>query len=412
MLRGLFAEQVVRDPEVSLLPKCGSCGLLKTCKTPKIGVAGSGRLGVLVVDESPGIDEDTTGRSYVGVASEYLRNRLDVLGIDLDRDCWRTSALICYPGRAATESEVEYCRPNLTKVIQDLQPKHIMLFGKSAIYSVLGPYWKSGKFGSADRWVGHLIPFQPWNCWISTNYHPAYVMASNQDQRESEGAVVRLWFLRYLQRSFLNLDRPYVEVPDYRRHVLKIHDPEIAANWIREKLRTNAPFSFDYETNMIKPDSREAEIVSASICWGGLETIAFPWTGAAIPAMREFLDSDNPKIGANNKFESRWTRAILGMSARNFCWDVVLRAHHNDNRDKISSVKFQALVSLGFPDWSYAIEPYLDGGDSGSSKNRIREVDLDSLLLYNGLDSHVQYEIAEKQRKEKNVIEKYPPSAR
>ncbi len=62
-------------------------------------------------------------------------------------------------------------------------------------------------------------------------------------------------------------------------------------------------------------------------------------------------------------------------------------------------MKFQAFVRLGFPDWSYAIRSYFDT-DGDNERNRIRQIDLRTLLIYNGIDALVEYKIAQHQKKE------------
>jgi uracil-DNA glycosylase family 4 len=366
-------------------------------------VFGKGELGILVVAEAPGAEDDDAGTPFVGKAGRYLRRCLSDLGVNLDRDCWQTNSLICRPpdNRAPTEDEIDYCRPNLRKVIDTLQPRHILTFGRAACVSVLAPYWKDGQFGPLLRWVGWPIPLQAGNCWVTPNFHPNYVL---QCADESDGPLVELWFKRYLARHIALQGRPWETVPNYEKQVRIVMDPEQAARWIYQKLETDGAFSFDYETDRLKPDAADAEVVTCSICWEGKETIAFPWCGAAIPAVGDFTSSQHFKIGANNAFEDRWTMKYFGHPVENFRWDVVLKAHHLDNREGITSVKFQALVTLGQPDWSYTLEPYLDGV-GGNGRNKIRDADLRSLLLYNGMDSVIQYGIALKQRGRRCVSE-------
>ena len=118
-----------------------------------------------------------------------------------------------------------------------------------------------------------------------------------------------------------------------------------------------------------------------------------------IQATKELLVSDIPKIGFNKKFENRWIKTKLGVDVRNWVWDGMLSAHHLDNRRGITSAKFQAFVRLGMPLWNEHIEPLLKSTDD-SGLNRIREIPMRDLLIYNGIDALVEYKIAEIQRKE------------
>lgn len=391
----LIPREVSKTPFIPFHPKCGACGLDKTCLSPRMPVSGEGRKEILVLAEAPGEEEDRQNTQLVGRTGQYLRRVLLTYGIDLDKDCWKTNALICRPpeNRTPTDLEIDHCRPNLKNTIDRLKPRMILTFGLPAVQSLLAPWWREN-VGSMSRWAGWHIPFQPLNSWVVPNYHPSYVAHTEKDQK---GPVVKVWFERYLERAATLAGRPWDAVPDYEKQVKVILDPNVAAAWIRERLTRTGAFTFDYETNCLKPDSSDAEIVCCSVCWAGKETIAYPWAGEAIIATGELARSPHPKIMANGKFEDRWTRRAFGHPVENIVWDVILKAHIDDNRDDITSVKYQAFVLLGYPDWSDEIKSFLKA-KGGNEKNRIREVDLRTLLMYCGIDSLVEFEIAIKQR--------------
>jgi len=400
---GFFEPSPSKLLVVNDIPQCGVCALYKRCVTPKMPVWGYGRKGVLMVGEMPSVEADADGLPIVGSGLDLVQSVLEEFGYGLVSDCWYTNSIICNSAvqDEPTLSQVGYCRPNIMGLIQELEPRVIVLFGKSAVDAVLGPYWKEGGgLGSINRWAGWQIPMQEWNAWVVPMWHPDYVMNHVQNSKWFQDApALKLWFKRYLRTALSAQGRPWDVVPDYVSRVQSMYDPQDAASWVRRKIASREGVStFDYETNCLKPDSDKAAIVSASICWDG-ETIAFPWVGAAVGAMAEYTMSDCPKIGANAKFEDRWTLAKLGHRVSNWVWDVVLDAHILNNCPGITSVKFQALVRLGYPDWSVSIGSFLKGG-SGNELNTIHLVELSKLLLYNGLDSLCQYEIALKQRAE------------
>jgi hypothetical protein len=315
--------------------------------------------------------------------------------VDLDVDCWKTSALICKPDATPTTEQIDYCRPNLVRTLKELGPTTIIPLGPAAVSSLLSPLWKES-IGSITQWAGWRIPLQRWNAWVCPVFHPTAVIESAEKR---EAKVVKLWFERHLAQAVELEGRPWETVPDYRKDIRVVMDPREAAAQIREWVADGGPTAFDYETNRLRPDDANAEIVCASVCWRGKDTIAFPWTGEAVVAMSEYLQSDVPKIGANNKFEERWTRRILGHGVTNWVWDTMLSAHHLDCRNGITSVKFQAFVRLGLEEWSWAIRPYLQAEDA-TGVNRIREADLRTLLVYCGIDSLVEYLIAGQQKRE------------
>jgi DNA polymerase I-like protein with 3'-5' exonuclease and polymerase domains len=124
----------------------------------------------------------------------------------------------------------------------------------------------------------------------------------------------------------------------------------------------------------------------------------------AIEATSLILKSRIPKIGCNIKFENNWTKTHLGHNVKNWWFDTMVAAHVLDNRKGITSAKFQAFVQLGQPSYNDHIEPYLKGK---MGLNKIHELDLDDLLLYNGLDSLLEYKVAMiqmKQLKKRKII--------
>jgi hypothetical protein len=158
--------------------------------------------------------------------------------------------------------------------------------------------------------------------------------------------------------------------------------------------------AFDYETNMLKPDSAKAQIVTCSLS-DGLTTIAFPWQGAAIEAMEAFLSSPTPKVASNKKFEERWSRKVFKRSVRNWKLCTMNCAHVLDNRSSICSIKFQAFVLLGVDRWDLEVAPYLSAAGP-NVENRIRECNLTKLLRYNAMDSLMELLVAQRQLKPKN----------
>lgn len=379
--------------------KCGQCGLFKTCKSPKMPPTGEGKKGIFIIAEAPGEEEDKQNKQLVGKAGQFARLSLMELGVNLDRDCWKTNALICRPpkNRAPKNDEIDCCRPNMMKAFREYNPTVVLLFGDAAIRSFIGPLWRENT-GPMSQWVGWKIPAQKHNVWIVPTYHPSYI---KRCEKEDNGPVLKLWFERHLESAveLSKQGRPWESVPDYANEVQVVLNPNEAAAKIRRMMESKKPISVDYETNRLKPDNDDAEIICCSICFGGKETIGYPWVGDAIKATGEILKSSIPKIGANNKFEDRWTRKVFGHGVNNWQWDTMLSAHHLDSRSRITSVKFQAFVRLGFSPWDIHIKPFLtDANEKGV--NRARSADLEDLIRYCAIDSLVEYKLALIQKKE------------
>jgi len=332
-----------RAPSV---PRCNVCGVYRGCRTPKMPVTGEGKRKVLIVAEAPGREEDKRGTQLIGESGRLLREVLREIDVDLDRDCWKTNSVVCWPGEG---------NPKPTK-------KRI---------------------------------HREFNSWVCPTFHPAYLLRSGGDQ------ALRLWFKRHLEVAFRQKGRPWEVVPDYRKQVRIEYDPRGAAALL-ESFPDNPddPIAFDYETTMLKPDSSEAKIVSCAVAWWSsndedVRAVSFLWRGEAVEAMGELLRSDVPKIAANLKFEERWTRKEFGHRVDNWVWDTMQAAHVLDNRPGITGLKFQAYVNFGQPVYDVKTAPYFKS--ESNKPNRIYEIDPKELLLYGGLDALLEFKLAKVQ---------------
>lgn len=372
-------------------PRCGRCKLGRNCHSPKMPHTGNGRLDILVVAEAPGRNEDEQGTQLIGESGQLLRDHLVSMNVDLDRDCWKTNAVVCFPHRTPTDNEIECCRPNLLKTIKQLKPKVIVLLGGVAVKSLIGRLWRQNTGGIA-RWAGWRIPCQKLNAWICPTYHPAYLLRENNQ-------TLGLWFGEHLRRAFELKDRPWKKVPDFTEQVTRVLKP---LDLIDSFVGTDyPPIAFDYETTHLKPDAEDARIWTCAIS-DGERTIAYPWTESSAEATERLLLSNVPKIGANIKFEQRWTKRVFGHGVRNWRWDTMLASHALDHREGITSVKFQAFVQLGQPSYDDHMRPYLEAKVPGQA-NRIKEANLQDVLMYNGLDALLEWKIAHRQMKQMGV---------
>jgi uracil-DNA glycosylase family 4 len=401
-MQGFFATPLttVSMSERSIIPKCAACKLDKGCVHAYMPVSGEGRRKILLLGEAPGKNEDLQNRQFVGKAGQELIRALAHFDIDMRKDCWLHNSLSCRPaGNAApTEKQISYCRPLVIKAVQELKPEIIVPLGTAAISSLIGWLWKE-KSGGVGRWAGWRIPHQRLNAWICPTYHPSYVMRSSEGDRPQP--VVKAVFYRQLRAIFDLQGRPWTRPPIYSQRVVRLFSDDAAAAMVEEMVKSTRPLAFDFETNMLKPESDEAEIVCCSVS-DGRTSVAFPWLGQAIEAVRDMLWADNPKIGGNLKFEERWCRRKLKRRVKNWQHDTVVAAHTLDNRKGVSSVKFQSFVQLGQDSYDDGVKQYLKGR-GGNLKNRIKDIPLPDLLFYCGMDSLVEWHIARRQRQQMGV---------
>lgn len=351
----------------------------------------------MVVGEAPGKNEDEQGKPFVGKAGRYLRMVLDEFDIDLDEHCLTTNALICRPPNNKIGNKdgkkIDYCRPNVMATIREFQPHVIITLGRHALNSVIGGGLWRGKFGTMEKWIGWKIPYHDY--WICPTYHPSYLL-----RQQGNSQILERMFSGHLQAAF-DLEGPPqgLTLASLQAQVRVILDHEEAAAAI-VRLSANSDWLVpDYETNCLKPEYPEARIVSCALS-NGAETISYPWHGDAIKATGEALKSKRArKISSNLQMEERWTRHTFGHGVRRWGWDVVLAAHVLDNRRDICSLKFQSFVNLGIETYNRNVSPYLDSS-KGQHYNRIQEIDLNTLLVYGGMDTLLEYKLAMFQREQ------------
>lgn len=396
MRQGFFIPKTsISSERLDTMPHCGRCGLSRTCHSPCMLFHGKGRKKILIVGEAPGRNEDIMNEQFVGKAGQRLKYEFDRLGIKMNIDCWKTNAVACRPpeNKKPDSKIIAACQPRLFRDIETLKPEHILLFGSVPLESVMKRLWAGDNDFALSRWFGWTIPIRNPNAWVSVHYHPSYL------ERQSDDLLDRL-FRQGLKQALQHHGRPWKAIPKEEEEVELLYKVSDACKWIQSYVRSGCTISFDYETNALKPDYPGTQIVSCSVCVNGMQTAAFPWAGGVVPRMREvFCNSKIRKIGQNIKFEHRWTRIKLGIQIRGWVWDTMLASHVLNQSKHVTSLKFQAFVQFGQPKYDTHIEHLLEPVQD-SYLNRIKEIPLRELLLYNGLDSKFTYKLAKLQRKE------------
>lgn len=416
-MKGFFASNEITKKPVSTLPACGACGYYKHCNSPKVAVKGKGRQGVLIVGEFPTKDEDEEGRPYRNSSWRFMRDLLLDFDIDMMTDCWVMNSIACLPAlklhgdkrttikkaNVSLGDAAIHCRPNVVNAIKLLKPKVVILLGQYAVTSVVSWLWGEAA-GSIARWAGFQIPSQEINAWVCPTYAPYHALhAKNDTEKDIMARVIR----QHVSNAMAKRQRPWETVPDYRSQVEILFDTDRASRVIEQMNSRGGLIAFDYECNMLKPDSDEARIVSCSVCWEGKKTIAFPWKGGAVKSMRRLLLSDTTaKVASNMKFEDRWTRAAFGSGVSNWRICTMIASHVLDCRQEITSIKFQAFARLGFGLWNSAVDKFLKTNHpeakprGANTPNQIEKADMRDLLLYNGLDSLLELLVARQQFEE------------
>ena len=384
--------------------ECNTCGLCRKCNSPKMDVIGEGKSKILVVTDFPDYQDDLHESRWHGTHSKYLAKLLHEQRIDVVKDCWHIHAVSCRPakGKKPSSRQVGLCRPKVLKAIDDLSPSLIILAGKLAVESVIGSRWKQN-LGSMHRWRGWKIPDRLYNAYICPIWSPGYVLNKIEDCPVVEQIYTKdiTNLLRCSGRP-QEADKGGSSAKDEESCIKSCVNVKEAEMCLKTVLKIRPyKIAFDYETTGLKPYADGHTIVSCSIATSPISAFAFCLEGnqQVIDLLKEILISrDIKKIASNLQFEEMWTQQILGIGVKKWLWDTMLMSHILDNRPRISSIKFQYYVHFGLADYDSHISPMLKSNqDSANGFNSIFKIPKKELLLYNGMDSLLEYRIAEKQ---------------
>ncbi|GAI08648.1 unnamed protein product, partial [marine sediment metagenome] len=118
------------------IKNCKKCPLWKARKNVVPG-EGPANAKIMVIGMAPGVEEDKTGKPFVGRAGLFLNQLLKIARINREK-IFITSSLKCLPqpppNRKPTKKEIEACLPYLKKQIEIIDPQKFILLGEVAFF--------------------------------------------------------------------------------------------------------------------------------------------------------------------------------------------------------------------------------------------------------------------------------------
>jgi DNA polymerase len=148
------------------IKNCKKCPLWKLRKNAVPG-EGPANAKIFICGQAPGVEEDRTGRPFVGRAGKFLNELLKIARIERE-EVFITSPLKCLPqppiNRKPKKEEIKACLPWLKKQIEIINPKYFILLGEVA-FSVFFPKEKLKDF--RGKWTEKDEKF------YFPTYHPA-----------------------------------------------------------------------------------------------------------------------------------------------------------------------------------------------------------------------------------------------
>ena len=146
---------------------------LKNNATNMVFSDGNPKSKLMFIGEAPGANEDKEGLPFVGRAGALLDKML--AAIDLDRKKVYISNIINYrppDNRRPTEEEIQRYLPFVTKHIEIINPKILVLLGSTAMNALIGNDVVISK--KRGKWIEKKFG----NCKTSViiTFHPAFLM--------------------------------------------------------------------------------------------------------------------------------------------------------------------------------------------------------------------------------------------
>ena len=149
-----------------------NCSLKKNA-TNMVFSDGNSKAKIMLVGEGPGANEDLEGLPFVGRAGALLDKMLSA--INLDRKKVYKSNIVNYrppENRRPTDEEIQRYLPFITKHIEIINPKILVLLGSTAMNALIGSEVVISKM--RGKWIEKKFG----NCKTSViiTFHPAFLM--------------------------------------------------------------------------------------------------------------------------------------------------------------------------------------------------------------------------------------------
>jgi len=151
---------------------------------------------IMIIGEAPGANEDLEGVPFIGRTGELLDKML--LSINLHRDHVYITNVVNYrppENRNPSEEEIAHYLPYLTKHIEIIDPKILILLGSAALNAVIGNKQKISD--ARGKWIEKKIG--KCNVTVITSFHPAFLM------RQPDQKAMSWVDLKMIRKKILDL---------------------------------------------------------------------------------------------------------------------------------------------------------------------------------------------------------------
>ena len=164
-------------PELeSSIASCERCKLSKERINIVFG-EGNPNARLVFIGEAPGMEEDLTGKPFVGQAGKLLNDIIRAMGLTRD-EVYICNIVKCHPprNRDPEPDEIVTCLPFLKAQLSLIKPEVICTLGRISAQSIIDSHLKITR--DRGQWYTFMdIPLMP-------TFHPAYLLRYPQAKRQ------------------------------------------------------------------------------------------------------------------------------------------------------------------------------------------------------------------------------------
>ena len=388
---------------------CLKCVCYNHSVNPRLPVTGKGSSGLMFIIDYPDKQVDKNKQHHISPKCDELRDVLGSHGVRLS-DCFGLSAVHCVvpAGKESKLGLACQCRGRSFKLIGETKPKVIIPLGTVPLDMLYGH--RVGKLGGIHKWRGYAIPDRELGAWVV----PALDQGTMEANEQRSGLnVARVLFKQDIAQAIALINKPLPQGGDEESCCRILQTPKQVERFLQKVISDEPPYiAFDYETTGLKPHRKGHKILSCAIATSPTDSTAFMMDHANLSLLKKILRSKRIKKWASNfKYEETWTRVLLGYGVIGWDFDTMIGAHVLDNSPGVTGLKFQAAVRYGVFGYDEEAKAYMQpkpiktkkGLVEDKSDNAFNNLELfpvPKLLMYNAMDSLLEFRVAVDMKKE------------
>ena len=391
---------------------------------------------VYILGEAPGAEEDKRGEPFVGVSGRLLRRQIPNA---FDDDVSIDNVVRNRPpnNRTPTWVEMESCRGNVTRSIEQAKPKLIIGLGAVPLNWMLNTTDMKGMRGRF-----FAVKIGNHECWFMPTYHPSFILRQGEEaDRPLKSKFGRCWELD-LKRAFDfvgDCETPRIHTAEEARANIETFEGgdgefEKVMELIDAALVSDLS-GIDLETFPIRPHREAAAILTVAISYSWKNSFAFAldhpqakWSAKQKKALKskleEFIVSEKVfKVAHNAPFELEWFGKEYGPEiVKHDQWGCTQmqayfldeRGGKDDSADQKKGRTYQKLDFLTVQHYGISIKKLSKVNIKDMRKTTLANK-LSDTLIYNAIDAKYcrkLYILQERYLEEQGLLDVYERARR